>query len=396
RMIVKNPEARALAAKLEQRLWEHLATHWHAPTAQFAAPMSRCYRTDIGAPLWLQKSLGGAITFASLEDVRAAKIPAQGEVGMLEFRCPDDLKDKFVGPTGTTQHRELFALGSEKMRPVQGTTYLAPRFSLGSVNRGDFWVQRRPLLAYWGNRERPARYLQVRLMKDDNDFSSALFYSVQHKNCVLGAVNFCTPGGDKHLSLDPVKNGEFTAARLYLQFLIEEEKASLRLLADGEPLPIGDQSTHFPPPSRLTIQTSGCRISIAPRLTIFGNGTPSVKVVRSDAQTSIELHMLGAGGESQLIKWSDVRRAIAAFTVFVEETDSGSLESFDARSAKQKCEITQTEDQAMLAWESPAGRLQLSAGKKIVTAANQSELFAERINGSYVPVVRLSEARLDS
>lgn len=277
---------------------------------------------------------------------------------------------------------------------MQGTTYLSPRFSLGSANRSDFWVQRRPLLAYWGDAKHPARYLQVRFMKDDYDFASALFYSVQNSNCVLGAVNFCTPGGDKHLSLDPIKEGEFTSTHLYLQFLINERKEDLRWLVNGEPLASADGSSHLSLPSRFTIQTAGCRMCIAPRLTLFGSELPTVRLVQSDTRTSIELHLI-RGSKPQTIKWSDVGRAFAAFTV-VMEAGSDSLKSFDERSAKQNCAITQTEDQATVEWSSSAGRLQLCAGKKIATITNQNELFAERINGSNVPVVRLSEVRLDS
>lgn len=41
-----DPQARALALWLEQRLWIDCALHYHAPSQQFAGPHSRCYQED--------------------------------------------------------------------------------------------------------------------------------------------------------------------------------------------------------------------------------------------------------------------------------------------------------------------------------------------------------------
>src|SRR5512138_2626523 len=117
------------------------------------------------------------------------------------------------------QHRELFTAS------VQGTTWLQKEFCLGSANKGDFWVQRRSLVAYWGGPERPARYAQLRLMHDDYDFSSALVYATQERNRVLGLVNFRNPGGDKHVSIDMIRTGEFKASSLRLRLDISDPDA---------------------------------------------------------------------------------------------------------------------------------------------------------------------------
>ena len=63
--------------------------------------------------------------------------------------------------------------------------------------------------------------MRLRVIKDGYDFSSALFYSVQQAGRVLGVVNFRSPGGDRHISLDPIKDGEFNCGRLFAEFSIE-------------------------------------------------------------------------------------------------------------------------------------------------------------------------------
>ena len=46
--LAKKQTIRSLAEKIHERAWLHIGKHWHAPSRQLAAPMSRCYRTDIG------------------------------------------------------------------------------------------------------------------------------------------------------------------------------------------------------------------------------------------------------------------------------------------------------------------------------------------------------------
>jgi len=85
--------------------------------------------------------------------------------------------------------------------PVEGTTWLEKDWCLGSANRGNFWVQSRPLVAYWGGPQRPAHYVQARLIKDDYDFSSGLLYTVQDRGWVLGDTTLSAPA----VSTPPLK-----------------------------------------------------------------------------------------------------------------------------------------------------------------------------------------------
>ena len=95
RMFVKDDSIRKLARRIEERLWLHLAEHWHAPTLQLAGPMCRCDETDIGKPAWIQKALGGAIPFYTLDDIRREQVPM--EVALFDYNCPDSASGWFLG-----------------------------------------------------------------------------------------------------------------------------------------------------------------------------------------------------------------------------------------------------------------------------------------------------------
>jgi hypothetical protein len=217
-MNVRDEASLSLVRALHRRAWLHLASHWHAPTRQLAGPMSRAYSTDIGRPLWLQKALDNRIVWTTLAELKSRTRGGDAEVATLDLKVPADMLPMFLDLRAARQHREVFIAGRDGVRPVQGTTFLSPVYTLGSANRSDFWVQRRPLLAYWGA---AAKYAQLRFLKDDYDFSSALLYSVQEANYVLAAVCFRTPGGDKHISLDPLPP-EFPARLMRLRLDLPE------------------------------------------------------------------------------------------------------------------------------------------------------------------------------
>jgi hypothetical protein len=409
-MVVKNPEILDLSERIHRRAWMHLGKHWHVPTAQLAGPMSRAYSNDIGDPMWLQKALDNRLQFASLAEVKQAAKGGQGQTGVLDFRCPADLRSLFTEMSGPRQHREVFIAGKtllenisdspreRAVRPVQGTTYLTPQFALGSANRSDFWVQRRPLLAYWGTKKRPPQSLQLRVVKDDYDFTSALFYSAQNENCVLGAINFRSPGGDKHPSLDPVKNGEFKATRLYAQFLINGWQQGWAMLVDGKQIDPGKiepgNGRVFPALSRVSVAANSCKFCITTRAVVFGQSKPSLRVKRDGTQVMVELDF-AASSSSETIRWSDLGEAFALFTLEFAPGISD-LASFDQGSAARAFGSESAEGTITSSWVSAAGKLQISAGTKVQRIVAQDELFDERLNNATIPVERLSNERLIS
>ena len=363
RMYVKDQETRARMGRIERRLWEHLAAHWDAGRAQFAGPMSRCYSSDLGAPLWLEKALGGRLGIASVSGSPAA----DAETAIHDYRCPEDLAASFLSPRPAREHVELFGFeqAGDARLPVQGTTWFDSAFSLGSVNRGDFWNQRRPLIAYFGDRSRPARLAVMRVVKDGYDFSSALLFSVQRGPRVLGLVNFRNPGGDRHISLDPIKDGAFLCGRLFLELRLEGLPDGYRLEERAHGVTVGSTLIS------LAFQICGAA---------FGQYSPQFKSTPADRNLIVTLDFKPAAPSR--VVWHDVKTAWAAFAL--ELGRPGDAVPVPQALAERRGPAVE------LRWED----LWLRGGAEVVQAPRQQQLFEARIGGQPIAVRRLSDAPL--
>ncbi len=375
RMTLRDSEDLELVDRIHTRAWLHLGKHWHTPTRQLAGPHSRSYSTDIGAPLWIQKALGGRVAFASLGDLKARRIEPSAETAIHDYRCPESVAPLFLQAGPPRQHREIFLPASAPVRPVQGTTWLAPDLCLGSVNRGDFWIQRRSLLAYWGGNRRPARFVQARFLKDDYDFTSALLYTVQQDNCILGLVNFRSPGGDKHPNLDPIENGEFEASRLRFCLDIAGAPKGAKILT-------GD--------SHLAVDLGGAKLWLNVREAAFRRQKPALSVEHEGDRLMLSIDLLRANAP-QRVRWSETPAAYAVFSLAMEGA-SGSLEQF-----QRKCQAMSYEgslSKGRVSWRTPAGWIGLTGNQSVKPVAEQDRAFSEWLDGKPVPLVRLSDERL--
>lgn len=236
RQHVKDEKALAMVNDIYRMAWEEIAQHFHAPTRQWAGPHSRCYSTLLG------KNVLALIERATEGRVRFGVADAMS--GLDEHRvslpCPRDLEPFF---TRLQAPRALIRTFVREAPAIIGTTYLAPEFTLGSINRGDLWNQRRDLVAYWGTAEHPS-YLHVRFLHDGYDFSDAQFFSVQREGRVLAGINFATDGGDTHVSLDRIKDATIRAKDLRLRFEL------------GGAAGAGDFPAGFKAPADLTMPAS--------------------------------------------------------------------------------------------------------------------------------------------
>ena len=234
--LVKDSRDLTLIRAIHDLAWKHAATHFHAPTRQWAGPHGESHETDLrkrNATLAFFQAGCGAKANFNLGD----PLPLGLEACRLPLECPRKFVKHFVQLDAPRQVVETF-IKPDPAQPgaanaVIGTTWLHPRFSLGSVNRGDFWAQRRPLLAYWGTAQAP-RHLRARFLKDDRDFASALFFSAQHEGAMLAVVTFATDLGDKHPSLDPIKDGTIRARDLRLRFEIGGELGTFTVRTAGD------------------------------------------------------------------------------------------------------------------------------------------------------------------
>jgi len=222
---VRDRSSRRLLNELNRLAWNHVARRFHPATRQWAGPHSRSYSTFLGDGVlaFIQRGTGDNVPFMGKE-----KAAVSLDAHRLRCRCPDDLIHYFTFLRQPRFEKERFVRSEKPFPNIIGSTWLHPAFTLGSVNCGDFWNQRRPLLAYWGNAERVSAF-RVRFLHDGYDYSSAMFFSVQDKGDLLAAVNFATDGGDTHVSLDRLKNATISASDLRLRFLIEGAPETLAL-----------------------------------------------------------------------------------------------------------------------------------------------------------------------
>jgi hypothetical protein len=208
RLHVQDSAARPMIDVLYRRVWEDIARHFHAPSRQWAGPHSRCYSTLLkpSTLALIERAADGALDWGIDQ-------PSMVEQ-RLQLPCPTDLIPLFQKIDAP---REVIKTYLKDTPPVVGTTWLDPAFTLGSTSRGDFWNQRRGIVAYWGTPQKPA-YLQVRFLRDNYDFSDAQLFTVQRQGDLLAAVNFGTDGGNTHIGLDRIKEGRFRAKDLRLRF----------------------------------------------------------------------------------------------------------------------------------------------------------------------------------
>lgn len=230
---VQDKEAEKEVEAVYRMAWEEIAQHFHVPTRQWSGPHSRTYFDLLGTDVLalVERSSNGRVSFG-IGDTKASI--DQHRVPTL---LPRDLEPYFTTLDTPRELRKTFVRSGTA--PVIGTTYLSPLFALGSINRGDLWNQRRPLLAYWGDAKNPS-YLRVRFLHDGYDFTAVRFNGVQNKGRVLAALEVASDGGDRHPSLDPIKNGTITAKDLRLRFEFGGAAAA-RALA----VPSGDPAAPF-------------------------------------------------------------------------------------------------------------------------------------------------------
>jgi hypothetical protein len=214
---VKDPESQNLLHELNRFAWSHVARHFHPPTRQWAGPHSRCYATLLrdSTLAFIQQAANGKLNF-----LPESKTFESLDAHRLDARCPEEFLHYFTELPAPRSEIETFTRNAGDAHDIIGTTYLHPAFTLGSVNIGDFWNQRRPLLAYWKTKAGVVA-MRLRCLHDDYDYSSASLFTVQDEGDILGAAVFATDRGDTHISLDRIKNATIKARDLRLRLQLE-------------------------------------------------------------------------------------------------------------------------------------------------------------------------------
>ncbi|REG90428.1 hypothetical protein C8N25_107168 [Algoriphagus antarcticus] len=175
-----------------------MARHFHLPTFQWAGTHSRNYITLLP----LEKL--AFLSTASNGTVEYAVNPREKDLHRLKHNIPTDLIPYFKSPIFPRLEVDTFLRNDH---PIKGNTFLQESFTLGSVNRSDFWNQRRPMLVYWGEKELVS-FLQPGVLNNGYDFAVAQFFCVQHENMILCGINFATDGENTQINLDRLKEGQ--------------------------------------------------------------------------------------------------------------------------------------------------------------------------------------------
>lgn len=152
----EDAETREVALEMEQSVWRHVASHWHAGTMQLAGPHSRAYRRDVvGAPGFLK-----VVLYRLLGDERLlAPSPyydgpdAEGHliVAGFAYHCPPDAEAMFREEESREVH-QVVALNPR----CETTTHITPEFALGTMTRPygvgeppEPWPMDNACIAYW-------------------------------------------------------------------------------------------------------------------------------------------------------------------------------------------------------------------------------------------------------
>jgi hypothetical protein len=222
---VRDDEAQRLLQKLNDFAWHHVARRFHPPTRQWAGPHSRAYSTFLGPGTLaaIQRATDNNVRFLPESEVWESL-----DAHRLPLHCPPELYLYFTSLEQPRTEVEAFEINAPGEHDVIGTTYLHPDFTLASVNLGDLWNQRRPLLAYWNAQQGPAA-LRLRCLHDGYDYAGASLLTVQDQGEILGAVLFATDRGDTHISLDKIPNATLRARDLRVRLQLEGAVAGLKL-----------------------------------------------------------------------------------------------------------------------------------------------------------------------
>ncbi len=239
---VRDPECRELIENLNRFAWLHIGRHFHAPTRQWAGPNSRSYRTFLRSSdlAFIQRATGSNVKFVDEDDLYDST-----DAHRLRAVCPPDYYHYFTDLPEPRLEVETFGRNGRGRHDIVGTTYMHPDFCLGTVNIGDLWNQRRPVLAYFKTPDGPLA-MRIRCLHDDYDYSSASIFTVQDKANALSVINFATDRGDTHISLDRLKNGCITAEDLRVRIQFEGPMNKLALPEQfqvAEPVEIGSGPT---------------------------------------------------------------------------------------------------------------------------------------------------------
>jgi len=306
---VKDPDSQKLLRELNRFAWYHLARRFHSPSRQWAGPHSRCYSTLLrnSTLIFIQQATAGRIHFLPENDTFVSL-----DAHRIGAECPQDFFHYLTDFPKPRLEIETFTRNAPDKHDIIGTTYLHPDYTLGSVNIGDLWNQRRPLLAYW-NTDTGVVAMRLRCLHDGYDYSSASIFTVQDESDVLGAVVFAIDRGDTHISLDRLKNATIKAKDLRIRLQFEGAIDDLKLPIPAKPILSKAEGAGTHEPIKFSSGPINCDFQIAHA--VFGDYPVKTEVGRNGITAWLDV-VLYQGAEKEL-KFAEISEASVIFALSV-------------------------------------------------------------------------------
>lgn len=230
--LVRDEATRRAAESLRQTAWQVIAGSFHPGTQQWAGPHARSYSD------YLFPSVAAYLTDQTGAEVRAHPSTGDSRRRLQEvlphLPCPEALRERFRAlPADPLEIRRTFLRRESEADSLIGTTWLAADACLGTINRGTFWTQQRPLIAYWKTGDDPAVVLRLRFLHDGRDFASMGVRIGQRGPRALATAFALAGQGDWHPGLDRPKDGTFHADDFRWRFELRGKGVGVETLADG-------------------------------------------------------------------------------------------------------------------------------------------------------------------
>ena len=187
-----------------------------------------------------------------------------------------------------------------------------------------------------------------------------------HQGRNIGRRSFRNPGGDKHISLDPIKDGTFVCGRLFAEL-------------DFEGLPDGFTVAETDGGVELQSRLLSARVRVIEAR--FGKHQPKLKINKTTQSLTLTMDFKPPEG-ARLVRWRETGQAYLAFALELAEPG--------AAFTSETCQAEAAGGVIRVRW----GDLELKGATQVGDAATQNSLFEERLKREPVRMVRLSDERL--
>jgi hypothetical protein len=377
--LITDRRSATVAADLVDRLWQHLVRRWHQPTGQLSGPMSRAYSNELGEEpqllAHLAKAVGGQPPFDRvLERVDDGSPSALGLIhtALLRPDASEHVVKQLVAAGSPRMRRERFTRGHPDRI---GSTWLHDSNTLGTVNFADSWFQRRNLLGYWGANDawrHPSRSVRLRVVKDDIDFVSAVFSSVQQGPHALWHVGFASPGGDHHVHRNLIPAGQSVPMRS-LRVLFEIRGATdPAIRINGKPAGSGSP---FALRDQVTVYEAGSTVLINPAGGSWQGTPPTGRIsARPDGVLNVEIELFSATEPKPVVLSALDAAFVGGILSLLPYDDADPRQPLPAATSS-----TRQDDRVTWSW-TPGPQLELTGSTSVGTIEEHGDIHTATID----------------